>query len=139
MRASGRAFLPGTHKVCIIPGPNFSSWERNVSEMSTRPSIPLPAAAATLRVPGENGDGAAELVAAFVRATAALTAEAAAQLAAVRPETIRKWRRRLPNWLKAGTRRRLAAHLAGEPPAPATDEDGFRRAFHRTLRAAPPQ
>lgn len=102
--------------------------------MSTRSLIPMPSTA--VAAPGE---GVSELVAAFVRATAGLKAEAAAQLAAVRPETIRKWRRRLPRWIKARTRRRLAAHLAGEPPAPAVDNDGFHRAFHLRLRTAPPE
>jgi hypothetical protein len=103
--------------------------------MIRRTSIPLPARAPA----NETGEGAAALVAAFVRATGALTAQAAAQLAAVRPETVRKWRRRPPQWIKAGTRRRLAAYLAGEPAASAVDEEGFRRAFHILLRESPPE
>jgi hypothetical protein len=95
-----------------------------------RPLIPMPAAVAA-------ESGVSELVGTFVRATAGLSAHAAAQLAGVRPETIRKWRRRLPHWIKAETRRRLVAHLAGEPPAPPTDEEGFRRAFHLLLRPVP--
>lgn len=120
------------------PARQWATSLGTANEVEPRRGIPLPSRTGALPAPGR-ADGAAELVAAFVRATASLTAEAAAQLAAVRPETIRKWRRRVPHWLKAGTRRRLAAHLAGEPPAPATDEAGFRRAFSRTLRAAPPE
>jgi hypothetical protein len=79
-----------------------------------------------------------ELVRAFVAATAALPAEAAAQLAAVRTETLRKWRRRPSRWLKADTARRLTAYLAGEAPTSASHDAGFRRAFHQRRRAAPP-
>jgi hypothetical protein len=98
-------------------------------------AVPLPALARRTLRPGA-GDAAA-LVSAFVSATAALTADAAAQLAAVRPETLRKWRRRAPHWLKADTARRLSAYLAGETPSPAPLEEGFRRAFHSRLRVAP--
>jgi hypothetical protein len=99
-------------------------------------AIPLPAL--VRRAAGPDAGDAAELVSAFVSATAALTADAAAQLAAVRPETLRKWRRRAPRWLKADTARRLTAYLAGETPSPAPLDEGFRRAFHTRLRVAPP-
>lgn len=103
-----------------------------------RTTVPLPALASLpARVPVTGS--AADLVAAFVRATAGLSANAAAQLAAVRTETLRKWRRRVPRWLKADTARRLTAYLAGETPAPAPRDEGFRRAFHRRLREAPPE
>lgn len=102
------------------------------------PSIPLPSLASA-RGPREGeANGTAALVAAFVAATVALPVEEAARLAGVRRETLRKWRRRPPRWLKAGTARRLAAHLAGEAPAAASVEEGFRRAFHTRLRTAPP-
>lgn len=95
-------------------------------------AIPLPHAGAAAR--GEEGHGPGRLVAAFLAATAALPCRAAGELAGVRPETIRKWRRRLPRWLKASTRRRIAAHLDGGAPAPAAPEElGFRRAFRRAL------
>jgi hypothetical protein len=100
-------------------------------------SIPLPVMAGVRASMHGEANGAAALVAAFVGATAALSAQEAARVAGVRPETVRKWRRRPPRWLKAGTARRLAAHLAGEAPAASTAEDGFRRAFHPRLRAAP--
>jgi hypothetical protein len=108
-----------------------------MSDTDLRATIPLPALARLAARPGSGS--AAPLVAAFVSATAALPAEAAAQLAAVRPETLRKWRRRIPRWLKADTARRLVAYLAGETPAPAPVDEGFRRAFRLTLRAAPPE
>lgn len=109
-----------------------------MSDVNLRTTVPLPAVARfPAREPGTGG--AAELVAAFVSATAALSAEAAAQLAAVRTETVRKWRRRAPRWLKADTARRLTAYLAGETPAPAPRDEGFRRAFHQRLRLAPPE
>ncbi|HEX6913249.1 MAG TPA: hypothetical protein VF142_22750 [Longimicrobium sp.] len=98
------------------------------------PSIPLPAPAEMLG----DGNGAAALVAAFVAATAGLTVEEAARLAGVRVETMRKWRRRPPRWLRADTARRVAAHLAGEPTAPSRADDGLRRAFHLRLRETPP-
>ena len=97
--------------------------------------IPLPGPPAR---PGD-ADGAAALVTAFVVATAALEEEPAARLAGVRVETLRKWRRRPPRWLKADTARRVAAHLAGEPPAPSRADDGLRRAFHLRLRETPPE
>ena len=99
------------------------------------PSIPMPSPA-EMRV---GGNGAAALVAAFVAATAGLTVDEAARLAGVRVETLRKWRRRPPRWLKADTARRVAAHLAGEPPAPSRADDGLRRAFHLRLRETPPE
>lgn len=96
-------------------------------------TIPFPAA-----VREDAGDsGTAALVAAFLAATAALPVEGAAALAGVRSETLRKWRRRLPRWLKAQTARRLAAHLAGEAPVEARPDEGLRRAFRGTLRAVP--
>jgi hypothetical protein len=99
--------------------------------VSSRGAIPFPQAG-----PPPTAEGRSELVASFVRATEALSAGDAARLAAVRPETLSKWRRRPPRWLKAETARRLAAYLAGELPAPRQD-DGFRRAFHRALRPPP--
>lgn len=101
------------------------------------PAIPLPAMMSGKAPMHGEANGATALVAAFVGATAAFSVQEAARLAGVRPETLRKWRRRPPRWLKAGTARRLAAHLAGEAPAASTVEDGFRRAFHPRLRAAP--
>lgn len=76
-----------------------------------------------------------KLVAAFLRAADSLPCETAAASAGVRPETIRKWRRRLPRSLKMQIRNRLAAYLAGEEPV--TPRDGFDRAFQRTLRRHP--
>jgi hypothetical protein len=98
--------------------------------------IPMPSPALGMR---DAANGAAALVAAFVAATAALSADDAARLAGVRGETLRKWRRRPPRWIKAGTAHRLAAHLAGEPPAPPRADDGLRRAFHPRLREVPPE
>lgn len=95
--------------------------------------VPLPA----VRGARAGDDEGARLVRAFVRATAALAPEAAARLAAVRPETIRKWRRRAPRWLKADTARRITAHLAGETPAGPSLDEGFRRAFRQRLRTVP--
>ncbi|HLM67073.1 MAG TPA: hypothetical protein VK358_06055 [Longimicrobium sp.] len=109
-----------------------------MSDVEMRTTVPLPVMA-TLPAPAPATGSAAELVADFVRATAALPAETAAQLASVRTETLRKWRRRVPRWLKADTARRLTAYLAGETPAPAPRDEGFRRAFHRRLREAPPE
>lgn len=76
------------------------------------------------------------LVAAFVAATLALSCEAAAQLIGVRPETIRKWRRRTPRWIRASTATRVHACLTGERSS-STAEEGLRRAFSRTLRQGP--
>lgn len=101
-------------------------------------TVPLPALA-SLPAHDPGTGSAAELAAAFVSATAALPAVDAALLAAVRTETLRKWRRRVPRWLKADTARRITAYLAGETPAPAPREEGFRRAFHQRLRLAPPE
>lgn len=109
-----------------IRGGVVDEWQR----------VPLPAMPAA-RGAREGDDGGARLVRAFVRKTAALAPEAAARLAAVRPETIRKWRRRAPRWLKAETARRITAHLAGEAPADPPLDEGFRRAFRQRLRAAP--
>lgn len=106
----------------------------NAGEM--RVTVPLPAPAPRA---ADDVDGAGALVTAFVAATAELAADRAAQLAGVRPETLRKWRRRSPRWLKAHTARRIAAYLAGEPPADPPRDEGFRRAFHLRLRAAPPE
>lgn len=93
-------------------------------------SIPLPAPRASA------GEGqAGRLVADFLRATDGLSCEAAAELAGVRTETIRKWRRRLPRWLKGATARRMTAYLAGKP-LPARDEE-FKRMFRRVLRSVP--
>lgn len=111
---------------------------RIMSGGDARATVPLPAMAA-FPPRGFVAGSAAELASAFVSATAALPAEAAAQLAAVRPETLRKWRRRIPRWLKADTARRLTAFLAGEAPTPAPRDEGFRRAFHLRLRPAPPE
>jgi hypothetical protein len=109
-----------------------------MGEREMRATVPFPAMA-TLPARAPVAGTAADLVAAFVRATAALPAEGAAQLAAVRTETLRKWRRRAPRWLKADTARRLTAYLAGETPAAPPRDEGFRRAFHRRLRETPPQ
>ncbi len=109
-----------------------------MTDVDVRATVPLPALASLpARDPGTGST--VELVRAFVAATAALPADAAAQLAAVRTETLRKWRRRVPRWLKADTARRLTAYLAGETPAPAPRDEGFRRAFHQRLRVAPPE
>lgn len=94
-------------------------------------SIPLPAVAALPQRDAAPGS-AGELVAAFLLVTQVLSCESAAEVAGVLPETIRKWRRRLPRWLKARTARRLAAYLTGEQPA--TTGDPLQRAFRRTLR-----
>jgi hypothetical protein len=109
-----------------------------MSDVEMRTTVPFPAIA---RFPaqGPPTGSAAELVGAFVTATGGLPLEAAAELAAVRTETLRKWRRRAPRWLKADTARRLSAYLAGETPAPAPRDEGFRRAFHQRLREAPPE
>jgi hypothetical protein len=108
--------------------------------MGTASAIPLPPRAAAVPVAdGDTAGCAAELVCAFVSATAELPPAVAAQLAAVRPETLRKWRRRIPRWLKADTARRLTAYLAGETPSAAPLDEGFRRAFHERLRVAPPE
>lgn len=80
---------------------------------------------------------AAKIVAAFVEATRALPDEAAARLAGVRAETIRKWRRRPPRWIRARTTRCLEAHLAGEPPAPGPGQS-LQRAFEPVLRRRAP-
>ena len=90
--------------------------------------LPPPRAQATLAT-----GSAGRLVAEFLRATDALSCEAAAELAGVRVETIRKWRRRPPSGLKEATRRRMTACLTGGPP-PDRDE-GFQRLFRRVLRS----
>jgi hypothetical protein len=96
--------------------------------------IPLPVAAS---LPcDEVGAGCARVVASFLERTKALSCEAAAELAGVRPETIRGWRGRLPRWLKASTARRLAEPASGNATAP--PNDGFRVAFRRILRDHPP-
>ncbi|HEX6038016.1 hypothetical protein [Longimicrobium sp.] len=77
-----------------------------------------------------DGHACAGVVAAFLERTAGLTCEAAAEVAGVRPDTIRKWRRRLPRWLKASIARRLA-RLPGDAPPLA---DGLGAAFRRVLR-----
>jgi hypothetical protein len=93
--------------------------------------IPLPPSRTQPRAGAEAGQ-AGRLVAEFLGATQALSCQAAAELAGVRTETIRKWRCRLPRALRAATSRRMRAHLAGEP-LPAVEE-GFRRSFRRVLR-----
>lgn len=93
--------------------------------------IPLPSAASRAR--DTAGAPCASLVAAFLDRTDALSCEAAAELAGVRRDTIRKWRRRLPRWLRASTARRLSVFVAGIDPAPPSD--GFRAAFGRVLRS----
>jgi hypothetical protein len=103
--------------------------------MATVCRIPLPAAAERPRATGAPG-GCEPLVAAFLDATAGLSCDAAAVLAGVRAQTIRNWRRRLPRWLKAGTARRLHAHLTGE--ALLAPEAGFRKVFRQAMRATPP-
>jgi hypothetical protein len=96
-------------------------------------SIPLPPRRTSLRTSVE-AEGV-QLVARFLSATGALSCEAAATLAGVRPDTIRRWRNRLPRALKRVTSRRMRAHLAGTPP-PASDE-GLQRLFSRVLRSVP--
>ena len=96
--------------------------------------IPLPARRSRSQTSAEAGQ-AGRLVADFLSATDALSCEAAAEQAGVRTETIRKWRRRLPRWLKQATSRRITAWLAGTPP-PDRDAD-FRRSFRRVLRNVP--
>lgn len=100
----------------------------------TRFSIPLPTTRAHSRTSSKAGE-AGQLVAEFLAATDALSCEAAAELAGVRTETIRRWRCRLPRALKAATSRRMRAHLAGQS-VPALDE-GFHRLFRRVLRSVP--
>jgi hypothetical protein len=97
-------------------------------------SVPLPPPPPRAQASAGAGE-AGRLVADFLSATQALSCEAAAELAGVRTETIRKWRRRLPRWLKEATSRRMAACLAGEPPP--DREAGFQRSFRRVLRSAP--
>jgi hypothetical protein len=96
--------------------------------------IPLPPGASLAR--DTAGAPCAGLVAAFLERTDALSYESAAELAGVQPDTIRKWRRRLPRWLRASTARRLTAFVEGRDPAPPSD--GFRALFRRVLRSAPP-
>lgn len=81
---------------------------------------------------GEEAGQAGRLTADFLRATEALSCKAAAELAGVRTETIRGWRRRLPRWLKGTTSRRMTAFLAGTP-CPGLDES-LRRSFRPVLR-----
>lgn len=94
--------------------------------------IPLPRTQSQV---SDVAGAAGQLVADFLSATDALSCEAAAEVAGVRAETIRKWRRRLPRWLKEKTSRRMTAHLAGKPP-PDSDA-GFQRLFRRVLRSEP--
>ncbi len=96
--------------------------------------IPLPPPRPPTQAIAEAGHPG-RLVADFLSATEALSCEATAELAGVRTETVRKWRRRLPRWLKEATSRRMIAHLAGKP-APAPDE-GLHRLFRRVLRCEP--
>jgi hypothetical protein len=102
--------------------------------LRTAAGIPLPPRSAPLPARPDAGQ-AAQLVAAFLGATRALSCEAAAELAGVRGDTIRRWRLRLPRALRRATVRRMQAHLAGTPP-PAPDE-GFQRLFSRVLRSVP--
>lgn len=95
--------------------------------------IPLPLGTSLAR--DTAGAPCASLVAAFLERTDALSCEAAAQLAGVQPDTVRKWRRRLPRWLRASTAGRLTAFVEGRDPAPRSD--GFGVAFRRVLRRAP--
>ena len=94
-------------------------------------NVPLPPPRACSPANAEAGQ-AGQLVADFLSATDALSCEAAAELAGVRTETIRKWRCRVPRALRAVTSRRIRAHLAGKP-LPALDQ-GFQRLFGRVLR-----
>jgi hypothetical protein len=95
--------------------------------------IPFPPPRTSSR-PDAEAEGV-QLVARFLSATGALSCEAAATLAGVRPDTIRRWRGRLPRALRRATSRRIGAHLAGTPP-PAPD-DGLQRLFSRVLRSVP--
>jgi hypothetical protein len=100
----------------------------------TTAGIPLPPPGA--HSPATAGAGQVrQLVAAFLSATGALSCEAAAELAGVRTETIRKWRPRPPTWLRAATSRRMSACVAGKP-APDPDAS-FDRSFRRVLRSVP--
>lgn len=82
------------------------------------------------------GEAPAErLVAAFIAATSAMPCAAAAQLIGVQPDTIRKWRRRTPRWIRAATATQVHACLTGERFS--TAEEGLHRAFSRSLRHAP--
>lgn len=105
-----------------------------MAKMSVGRRVPLPAW--TLCRPEAAPGRAGQLVARFLGVNEALSCAAAAELAGVRPETIRKWRRRLPRWLKASTARRLSACLSSALPA-APPEDGFQRAFRLRLRRTP--
>lgn len=96
--------------------------------------IPFPPAREHSRTRGQEGP-AGQLVADFLSATDALSCEAAAELAGVRTETIRRWRCRVPRALRAATSRRMRAHLAGKPLPPL--DEGFRRLFRRVLRSVP--
>ena len=96
--------------------------------------VPLPSPDRHSETSAEAGK-AGQLVAAFLSVTAALSCEAAAELAGVRTDTIRKWRRRPPRWLKLATSRRLAACIAGKPPP--DPGAGFQRLFRGVLRSAP--
>jgi hypothetical protein len=96
--------------------------------------IPLPSSVARSRTSTDAGQ-AGHLVADFLSANEALSCEAVAELAGVRTETIRKWRRRLPCSLRDATSRRMRACLAGKP-LPGRDE-GFQRLFRRVLRSGP--
>lgn len=96
--------------------------------------LPPPPPRAHSRTSEEAGQ-AGQLVADFLSATDALSCEAAAELAGVRTETMRKWRCRAPRSLRAATSRRMEAHLAGKP-LPALDE-AFQRLFRRVLRSVP--
>ena len=100
----------------------------SVSEMAF--SIPSPRAPSQAR---DEAGAAGRLVADFLSATEALSCEATAELAGVRTETIRKWRRSLPRCLKQATSRRMTACLAGTPlPDP---DARFHRLFRRVLRS----
>ncbi len=104
-----------------------------MSRSETAFRIPLPPPGAPLRTRA-HAERAGRVVAEFLSATDALSCEAAAELAGVRAETIRKWRRRPPRWVKVATSRRMAACLSGTPPP--DPEEGFRRVFRRTLQTA---
>lgn len=75
------------------------------------------------------------VVAEFLGATHGLSCQAAAELAGVRAETIQRWRRRLPRWVRVATSRRMTACLSGTPPP--DPEEGLRRVFRRVLQSAP--
>lgn len=113
--------------------PRTSPGRRGMADLGTTFGIPLPPGRTPVESAAQAGH-AGRLVADFLSAASALSCEAAAELAGVRPETIRGWRRRLPRGLKGATSRRMTAFLAGVPfPRP---DESLRRSFQPVLRRA---